>query len=97
MITVSARAATPAAGRYLGQLCKHFAHKIPVDYHPDAAPPQGLARFPWGGTCALRAEDDALVMSIEAPGPEEVERIKAVVGDHLERFAWREKLTVAWD
>lgn len=96
MVTASARAATPAARRYLGQLCKHFAHKITVDYQPDATPPQGLAHFPWGGTCTLRVEDEALVMTIEAPGPEEAERIKFVVGDHLERFAWKEKLAVTW-
>ncbi|EKV30095.1 hypothetical protein C882_0176 [Caenispirillum salinarum AK4] len=94
--TAAARAETPAAARYLGQLSKHFAHKIRVDYAADATPPEGLAHFPWG-TCRMRAEGGALAVEATADTSDGLERIKHVVDDHLRRFAWREKLVLHWD
>lgn len=94
-VTATGRAETAAAARYLGQLSKHFAHKITVDYQPDADPPESLAHFPWG-TCRMRAEGGALVVEAAASSAEGLERIKAVVGDHLTRFAWRETLVLDW-
>lgn len=94
-LVTTARAETAAAERYLGQLCKHFAHKITVDYAADATPPEGLAHFPWG-TCRMRAEAGTLTVEARAASAEELERIRAVVDDHLGRFAWREKLALDW-
>lgn len=91
----TARCETPAAARYLGQLCKHFAHKITVAYDPETDPHVGVAQFPWG-TCALRADADALIIEAEADRPEDLARIQAVVDDHLRRFAWRETLDLEW-
>lgn len=95
MLTTSGRADTPNAARYLGQLCKHFAHKITVDYDGDAAPDHGTAHFPWG-TCRMTATAEALTMDVTADSAEGLDRIRAVVDDHLGRFAWREKLALAW-
>ncbi|MCA1971681.1 MAG: DUF2218 domain-containing protein [Caenispirillum sp.] len=89
------RAATPAAAKYLGQLCKHFAHKITVDYDAEACPDEGLCHFPWG-TCRMTAEDGGLTVAVTAASPEGIDRIRAVVDDHLGRFAWREKLALEW-
>lgn len=86
-----ARVPTAAAARYLAQICKHFAHKITVDY--DAS--RGRAEFPFG-VCELAVEDDALVMRCRAPDREALDRIEHVVAVHLERFAWREKPVVSW-
>lgn len=51
-LAATARAETEAAARYLGQLCKHFAHKLTVDYDPETKPGEGLIHFPWGA-CRL--------------------------------------------
>ncbi|MCA1909258.1 MAG: DUF2218 domain-containing protein [Magnetospirillum sp.] len=91
-LTASAAIPTAAASRYLSQLCKHFAHKIPVEH--DAV--SGRADFPWG-SCRLAAQDGVLRLELDAQDELSLARIKAVVEDHLVRFAWRESLTVAWD
>lgn len=91
MFRSEARVPTEKASRYIAQLCKHFAHKITVDY--DAQ--QGRADFPFG-VCRMQADTTSLVMQCEAPDPEALKRVESVVGVHLERFAWREKPTVAW-
>lgn len=90
--TASAAIPTTAASRYLSQLCKHFAHKVPVEY--DAV--SGRADFPWG-TCRLAARDGVLRLDLDAQDDLSLARIKAVVEDHLVRFAWRESLTVRWE
>lgn len=95
MTTATARCETPAASRYLGQLCKHFAHKITVDYDPATDPDAGLAHFPWG-TCAMRSAEGALTVEVQADDAEALARIQAVIDDHLRRFAWREKLELDW-
>ena len=85
---------TAAAERYLGQLCKHFAHKIPVTY--SAREQEGLAQFP-GGCCRMEVEQDRLSLRCEAADGAALERIKGIVEDHLKRFAWRERLAVTWN
>ncbi len=92
----TAHADSAAAVRYLGQLCKHFAHKIPVDYRPEAAPPEGVAHFPWG-TCRMRAENGTLTVTASARSAEDLYRIKVVVDSHLRRFGWREDLVLVWN
>lgn len=83
---------TPHASRYLQQLCKHFAHKVAVDFDPQA----GEVRFPFG-RCRMEARDGGLFLRCESPGAAELARTKAVVDDHLVRFAWREKLQPVWE
>lgn len=91
MFRSQARVPTAKASRYIAQLCKHFAHKISVDY--DAG--SGRADFPFG-VCRMQAGPDALVMQCEAPDRNGLERVESVVAIHLERFAWREKPAIAW-
>jgi len=79
---------TPNASRYLQQLCKHFGHKVPVDYTTEA----GSITLPFG-TCALAASDTAL--ALDASG-QDLARIEQVIGDHLMRFAFREAPALAW-
>lgn len=95
MITASTSVKTEFAKRYLGQLCKHFAHKITVDYLPEETTPQGTARFPWG-ECTMKAEGSALTMVVTAETTAALERVQAVLDDHLLRFAWREELMIEW-
>jgi hypothetical protein len=85
---------TLAASRYLGQLCKHFEHKLPATY--DEGFRHGRIEFPFG-TCVLAAEaPDALVMTATAATAEDLERLENVVARHLERFAFRETFTIDW-
>jgi hypothetical protein len=82
---------TPQASRYLQQLCKHFAHKLPVTFDPA----QGSIAFDIGDV-RLAADDERLTIALTAPDGEQLERLKDVVIRHLERFAFREELAVEW-
>ncbi|MEO3473352.1 DUF2218 domain-containing protein [Roseomonas sp. CAU 1739] len=88
-----ARVTTAAPRRYLGQLCKHFQHKLPVELSET----QGRIDFPMG-VCTLDAEalPGALLMCAAATDEASLTRLEEVVGRHLERFAFREPLTVLW-
>ena len=86
-----ARIATPLASRYLQQLCKHFAHKLPVAFDPN----QGRIGFA-AGDCRLQASPDLLTLEVEAADIESLAQLEGVVARHLERFAFREGPSVAW-
>jgi hypothetical protein len=95
----SARASVPTEtpGRYIAQLCKHFAHKIPAEYDPPTfEATRGRIEFPDAGVCALRAEAGSLEMELTAKDDETLHRLEGVVDRHLVRFAWREPPTIAW-
>ncbi|KAA9007828.1 DUF2218 domain-containing protein [Histidinibacterium aquaticum] len=77
---------TQNASKYLQQLCKHFAHKVDVDYDAD----HGRAAFPTG-PARLTATGDALIAEVEAGSAEELQRARAIVDNHLARFAFREE------
>lgn len=85
---------TAKASSYLQQLCKHFAHKIPVEFDALA----GRAEFPMG-LCTFAADTEAGVLTLRASAasPEALARVKEVVGGHLLRFAFREDLAVNWE
>ena len=82
---------TEQASRYLQQLCKHFAHKIPATFDEHA----GHVSFKVG-ECRLKAEDATLHILLEAPNAEDMEQLKDVAIRHLVRFAFREELTANW-
>ena len=86
-----ARVATPRSARYLGQLCKHFAHKIPASY----SGAQGRIEFP-AGSCELEATDDLLILRAIAADAPSLSQVEEVVGSHLERFAFRDKPEISW-
>ena len=83
---------TQMASRYLQQLCKHFGHKIPAEFTPE----EGTIRFPFG-ICALKATDDVLSLDVSATSEEDLQRMRGVIGSHLERFAFRDTPTIAWN
>jgi hypothetical protein len=91
VLTSDARVTTDRASRYLGQLCKHFAHKV----HAEWDDVHGFVDFGWGN-CALTATPDALLLHAEAPDPESLGRVEYVLGDHAGRFGARDSLTVEW-
>ena len=91
MLQAHARISSEKASRYLAQLCKHFAHKIPVEWSGT----RGRADFGMG-RCELTADADRLLVVCSAPTSDGLEKVKHIVEDHIVRFGWREKLTVTW-
>lgn len=87
----TAAVATPNAGRYLQQLCKHFQHKLPVTHDERS----GHIAFPIGD-CRLTAAGDILTLALAAPDDAQLQQLQDVVARHLLRFAFREELRVDW-
>lgn len=83
--------ATPNARKYLAQLCKHFQHKLPATWEESA----GTIDFPIG-RCGLRAKSGELEIFLASPDASQLTQLEDVVGRHLVRFAFREKLAIAW-
>lgn len=90
-LTAVADIATPAASKYLQQLCKHFQHKRPVAFDPQ----HGEIGFSTG-ICRLDAGDETLTLTLSARDDADMEHLKDVVVRHLVRFAFREEMTVTW-
>jgi uncharacterized protein len=84
MAIVRGRAKTASGSKYLQQLCKHWGHKFEVEFSET----RGQVRFP--AVATMKASADALLVSIEADDTESVERLKEIVANHLDRFAFRE-------
>ena len=86
-----ARVATEMAPRYLGQLCKHFGHRLPVRH--DGA--EGRIEFPFG-VCTLKAEPGVLVLQAQTDSGAALAQLEGVIARHLERFAFRDQPTIDW-
>jgi hypothetical protein len=86
-----ARIDTDRASIYLQQLCKHFAHKIPVEFTPE----KGAIKFS-AGTCRLEAKESVLTMRAEAADGAGLAQLQDVVDRHLLRFAFRDPPKIAW-
>jgi hypothetical protein len=91
MKTSISRVATAVPRRYMGQLCKHFEHKLPVLLEAES----GRIEFP-AGICTLAAETDTLVLRVQAEDDPGLDRLEDVVARHLLRFAFREPPQIVW-
>ncbi|HEY9234174.1 MULTISPECIES: DUF2218 domain-containing protein [Phenylobacterium] len=88
----SATVVTPNAQRYMVQLCKHFGHKVPVEWSDH----EGKISFEIG-QAAFRAAPETLMLVADAPDTEKLSRLEHVVDSHLKRFAFREpEMAVDW-
>ncbi len=83
MPSSSTTVSTDCASRYLQQLCKHFGHKVPVEFTAEA----GQITLPFG-TCTLHAEG-ALLTLVATGETDKIDRLEQVIGDHFARFAFR--------
>ena len=83
---------TENAERYLGTLCKHFGHKVPVSHEPGS----GRIELPFG-QCDLRAETAGLALTAEATDTPGLDKTIQVITSHLERFAFRENPDLNWN
>jgi len=82
---------TAAARRYMGQMCKHFGHKLPVELTDS----HGTIAFPIG-TCLMEAGPEGLRLSAEAADEPSLSRLQEVIASHLVRFAFRETPAIVW-
>lgn len=82
---------TEQAERYLGTLCKHFGHKVPVTYDTGS----GRIELPFG-LCTLSADATGLGLTVTAPDKSGLDRAMQVITSHLERFAFRENPELDW-
>lgn len=90
-LTQTAHVQTDHASRYLQQLAKHWGHKFPVTFTPEAA----TIDLPMG-RCELTAVDTALDVTLSGSADADMERFKTVVAEHLQRFGHREILIFDW-
>ena len=91
MMHSEALVSTPLARRYLGQLCKHFEHRLDVTYTAT----DGMTRFP-AGICRVEALEDQLVLRAEAEDAERLAQVQDVTQRHLLRFAFRDAPAIEW-
>jgi hypothetical protein len=90
-LTSVAAVATEKPVPYMRQLCKHFGHKVDASFGDD----HGYIQFEFG-RCELQARDGELDLTVTAADEESRERLRRVIGSHLERFGRRDELTVSW-
>jgi hypothetical protein len=76
---------TGSAPRYMAQLCKHFAHKLPVTLNER----DGQIVFS-AGICDVLAEETGLRMRVSAEDETSLHQVQSVVISHLQRFAFRD-------
>jgi hypothetical protein len=88
MYSIETRVKTANARRYLLQLCKHWAHRIPVTFTPTEA----HVPFNAENVCLMGADESGLDVRIDAANASEASRLGNVVVTHLQRFAFREGL-----
>ncbi len=89
----SSRAEVPTehASRYLQQLCKHWAHKFPVEFDPQ----HGAIDLSFGRTI-MDANASVLHITVSTDEAGSLNRLETVVADHIKRFAFREQLVFDW-
>lgn len=89
--TAKGTVATELAPRYAKQLATHFRHKAEVSMEAE-----GPRITLTGGSCVLVVRDKSLELRASAETAEALDRVKKVIGSHLERFGTRDRLTVVW-
>ena len=83
--------ATPNGSKYLQQLCKHWSHKLEVEFDAD----HGRVSLPTSEV-GFAATPDMLTLTLTGPDAATFDRMEEVVVNHLNRFAFREELAVTW-
>ena len=75
------------------QLAKHWSHRMEVRFDAEEA----RIAFPNGSVLEMRADPETLDCALNVPDEGDPARMRAVVEEHLNRFAFREgALTFDW-
>ena len=82
---------TEHAVSYLRQLCRHWAHKFPVEFDDT----HGKITLP-RAYVTLMSGPAALSVYLAVADAAAQEHMEDVVAEHLQRFGFRETLTFAW-
>ncbi|MBX2805215.1 MAG: DUF2218 domain-containing protein [Hyphomicrobiales bacterium] len=88
--TTTTHVPTTNGSKYLQQICKHFGHKLPVEFTTNA----GEIQLPFG-KCRLEASESELILIGEAAS-DQIEHLEKIIENHLARFAFRETPEVSW-
>ena len=91
-LTARADVRTDAPGRYAKQLVAHLGHKL--EFTTVGAVSTATIGT---GVGAVEVGDGVLVLHATGPDTAALERVKDVLGRHLERFGTRQELAVVWD
>ncbi len=87
----TAEATTANAASYMRKLCAHWSHKFAVTVEGD----HGTIELP-ATKCELQASETMLTVRLELTEDADEERMRKVLEEHLQRFAFREELVFAW-
>jgi hypothetical protein len=87
-----ARVATDESARFMNQLCRHFGHKLDVEFDDT----RGSIVFSMG-RCDLTAEPGALVLVPTTESEQDAARVAEVIASHLTRFGFKSGLTVEFE
>ncbi|GHC34681.1 DUF2218 domain-containing protein [Aidingimonas halophila] len=74
------------------RLCKHWGHKLDVEKDDK----QARVVFD-EGTCLMQADEDKLIVALEALDDASLDRLEQVVDEHLARMAGRGTLDIVWE
>jgi hypothetical protein len=92
MLIAKSRFETLKAVAYLKKFCRHFAHKLTAEFDDS----HGHIDFPFGD-CRLQSSENLLTFTVEAESEESLEKMQAVVAGHMERFAFRDQISLVWE
>ncbi|MDP2356605.1 MAG: DUF2218 domain-containing protein [Beijerinckiaceae bacterium] len=88
-----AQISTASGAKYMTQLCKHWSHRLAVEYNETT----GRIAFDEERRCILHAAPDALELNVETASDEQLARTQETVVNHLKRFAFREDFgEISW-
>lgn len=95
MTALEAYVTTTRAARYVEQLSSHFTHQ-PGGMRLLADDPERLLVDLNGVTWLIRAEDDRLLLRLEADDPTHLNDASAHVTQRIEQIGRRDDLRVTW-
>ena len=91
MISSTSKITTAKANNYLQQMCKYFGNEREIVKSENFY----TINFEFGSG-ELSAEENLLALIARANDAEQLKRAETVLGSHLERFAFRENVSVIW-
>jgi hypothetical protein len=90
-LTARAEVRTDDPERYAKQLVSHLGRRTEFTVE-GATATASIA----GGTGVVEVGDGVLILGASGPDAEVLDRVRDVLGSHLERFGRRNELAVAW-
>lgn len=93
-VTATGHAPCDKGGRYIQQLIKHWSHKFDTSYSEG----RGEVHFSDSNHAGFDAREGGIDITLTTADPEENMRMRNVIEQHLDRFAFREApLTYRWN